>query len=159
MKIKGIKEEDFVQYKKPCMTIMFSQCDFKCDRECGRNVCINSDLAKAPDIEINIYALVKKYFENEIVSAICCGGLEPFDSELELNTLISLVRFCECEDDIVIYTGYTEEEVKAKFPWIYAHKNIIIKFGRFIPDRPSIFDEVLGVQLASDNQYAKIINP
>lgn len=158
MKIKGIKDQDFIQYKKPCMTIMFPKCDFKCDRESGKPLCINSGLDLAPDIEINVYSLVKRYFENEIAEAICCGGLEPFDSELDLNALISLIRFCECEDDIIIYTGYTEEEVKEKFSWIYGHKNIIIKFGRFIPDRPSIFDEVLGVKLASDNQYAKRIN-
>ena len=36
-------------------------------------------------------------------------------------------------------------------------KNIIIKFGRFIPNRPSRYDEVLGVELASDNQFAKRI--
>ena len=33
--------------------------------------------------------------------------------------------------------------------------NIIIKFGRFIPNQPSIYDEILGVTLASNNQYAK----
>jgi hypothetical protein len=32
--------------------------------------------------------------------------------------------------------------------------NLIFKFGRFIPDRPHRFDEVLGVELASDNQFA-----
>ena len=32
--------------------------------------------------------------------------------------------------------------------------SIIIKFGRFIPNKPSRFDELLGVELASDNQYA-----
>jgi hypothetical protein len=31
---------------------------------------------------------------------------------------------------------------------------LIFKFGRFIPDRPHRFDEVLGVELASDNQFA-----
>ena len=39
---------------------------------------------------------------------------------------------------------------------IYNHSwdNIIIKFGRFIPDQKSTFDSVLGVELASQNQYA-----
>ncbi len=93
-----------------------------------------------------------------MVETLCCGGLEPFDSEKDLNRLISLLRFCECDDDIIIYTGYTEEEVNELFPWIYAFKNIIIKFGRFISNRPSKYDEVLGIELASDNQYAKRIN-
>ena len=41
MKIKNIIEEDFVNYKVPSMFISTSQCDFKCDRECGKNVCQN----------------------------------------------------------------------------------------------------------------------
>ena len=28
---------------------------------------------------------------------------------------------------------------------------VIIKFGRFIPDRPHKYDELLGIELASDN--------
>ena len=60
-------------------------------------------------------------------------------------------------DDIVIYTGYTEAECKASC-YIYdllRYKNIIIKFGRFVPNQEPHYDEVLGVMLASDNQYAK----
>ena len=30
MKIKGLISEDFVNYKKPAMTIMFPYCTFKC---------------------------------------------------------------------------------------------------------------------------------
>jgi hypothetical protein len=36
--------------------------------------------------------------------------------------------------------------------------NIIVKFGRFIPDDEKRFDEVLGVELASHNQYAEVIS-
>ena len=35
---------------------------------------------------------------------------------------------------------------------------IIIKWGRYIPNRPSRYDEILGVTLASDNQYGKQIS-
>ena len=42
------------------------------------------------------------------------------------------------------------------FQHIYLNfRNIIVKFGRFIPDQESHYDEVLGVNLASNNQYAK----
>jgi hypothetical protein len=34
------------------------------------------------------------------------------------------------------------------------YPNIIVKFGRFIPDAESKFDEVLGITLASYNQFA-----
>jgi hypothetical protein len=34
---------------------------------------------------------------------------------------------------------------------------VIVKFGRFIPNQKSHYDEILGVNLVSPNQYAKII--
>lgn len=157
MILKGVVDQDFVQYKKPCMTLMFPRCSFKCDIECGERVCQNSALAFSPDIEVDTYTIAKRFLDNLMVDTLVCGGLEPFDSGKDLNRLISLLRFCECDDDVVIYTGYTEEEIKERFSWIYGHKNIIIKFGRFIPNRLYIYDEVLGVELSSDNQYAKRI--
>ena len=39
------------------------------------------------------------------------------------------------------------------FDWIKTSGNIYIKYGRFIPNKPSHYDELLGVNLASDNQY------
>ena len=33
------------------------------------------------------------------------------------------------------------------------YKNIILKVGRYLPDYEKHFDEVLGVELASPNQY------
>ena len=62
-------------------------------------------------------------------------------------------------DDFVIYTGYNKEEerpqVLIKFIKENQYKNIIIKYGRYIPDQTPHYDEVLGVNLASDNQYAE----
>ena len=69
----------------------------------------------------------------------------------------------KCDDDIVIYTGYEEDndivQKCLKIIWKYIDvKNIIVKYGRFIPDQKPHYDEVLGVNLASDNQYAKRYN-
>ena len=64
----------------------------------------------------------------------------------------------ETNDDIVIYTGYTEEEVADKVYLLDLFPNIIIKYGRYIPGQEPHYDEVLGVKLASDNQYAKKIS-
>ena len=36
--------------------------------------------------------------------------------------------------------------------------NIVIKYGRYIPGQTPHYDEVLGVKLASDNQYAERIS-
>lgn len=53
MKLKGLVDEDFVQYKKPSMFVIAPYCTFKCDKEAGCNVCQNSDLAAAPIIEMD----------------------------------------------------------------------------------------------------------
>ena len=44
MIIKGIIDEDFVNYKKPAMVIEFPYCDFKCDKEYGKPICQNNSL-------------------------------------------------------------------------------------------------------------------
>ena len=157
MKIKGIIFEDFVNYKKPSMVIEFPYCNFKCDKECGQKVCQNSDLVNSPNKDISIIRIVKTYMENNITNAIVFQGLEPFDSKHDLYQLIKVFREYT-KDDIVIYTGYTEEELDYEIQVLKRlFKNIIIKFGRFIPNQPSYYDETLGVFLASSNQYAKKI--
>lgn len=158
MKVKGIIFEDFVNYKKPAMTIEFPICkDFKCDKECGQKVCQNSDLVNSPNEDISIIRIVKTYMENNITNAIVFQGLEPFDSKHDLYQLIKVFREYT-KDDIVIYTGYTEKELDYEIQVLKKlFKNIIIKFGRFIPNQPSYYDETLGVFLASSNQYAKKI--
>lgn len=164
MRIKGIIDEDFVNYKKPSMTIMFPYCDFKCDKASERTVCQNSSLAKEPNIEVSIESLIERYLKNNITSAIVMQGLEPFNSWVDLFYFIICLReMYKCDDDIVIYTGYEEDndivQKCLKIIWKYIDvKNIIVKYGRFIPDQKPHYDEVLGVNLASDNQYAKRYN-
>lgn len=157
MKIKNLIDEDFIQYKKPSMFIGMPNCSFKCDKEAGCEVCQNSDLAAAPTIEIEIDEIAKRYSSNPITEAIIFGGLDPFDDFLDLYTIIQIIRNT-CMDDIIIYTGYYPNEVKKELDClkhICNGENIIVKFGRFIPNRPGHYDELLGVTLASDNQYAK----
>lgn len=157
MKIKGIIFEDFVNYKEPSMTIEFPYCDFKCDKIWGRQVCQNSELVSSPTIEVPITRIVKLYMNNNITKAIVFQGLEPFDSKDDLYQLIKVFREYT-NDNIIIYTGYTEAEIYHEIQIIKRlFKNIIIKFGRFFPDQPHHYDEVLGVTLASSNQYAKKI--
>lgn len=38
------------------------------------------------------------------------------------------------------------------------YPNIIVKFGRYTPNQDGHYDDVLGVHLASNNQYAERIN-
>ena len=63
-----------------------------------------------------------------------------------------------CNDDFVIYTGYKEEEVEDKVKQLSQYPNVIMKFGRFVPNQESRYDEVMGINLASPNQYGKKIS-
>lgn len=152
MKLKGVIFEDFVNYKKPCMTLEFPYCTFKC----GNEICQNSYLANAPNIDVNINSLIERYCGNNITSAVCFQGLEPFDSFNDLLTFITNFRE-KSNDDIVIYTGYYEEEIHCMLTDLKKYDNIIIKFGRYLTNRNNKFDLLLGVTLSSDNQYAKRI--
>lgn len=157
MLLKGIKDEDFCQYKDPCMFVIFPTCTFKCEQECGEVCCQNSSLSKSPNITIPVEEVIERYLSNPITSTVVCGGLEPFDSYEDLLKLISELRQ-KTDDTVIVYTGYTEEEVKSHIDELSQFKNIIVKFGRFVPHKGSRFDDILGVQLASSNQYAKRIS-
>ena len=153
MKIKGLITEDFVNYKKASMTIIFPYCTFKC----GKDYCQNSSLAKAPIIEISINDLVNRYINNPITEAVVMQGLEPFDSWSDLKEFIKKIREYN-NDDIVIYTGYNKDEVLEYVKELSMYPNIIVKFGRYIPNQEKHYDDVLDVYLASNNQYAERIS-
>ena len=68
--------------------------------------------------------------------------------------------FQNCKDDFVIYTGHYEDELQEEIKFIESFVKeydgkIIVKFGRFVPDQESRWNRILGVELASPNQYAK----
>ena len=157
MEIKGLTDTNFTDYKLPSLYIATPYCSFKCDKECGRAVCQNSALAHNITYNVSNAAIAKIYNDNPITKAIVFGGLEPLDSADLFETLNELQAACKIQR-IVIYTGYTEEEIQSQFPQLLSLHNLVIKYGRFIPDQKSHFDEVLGVNLASNNQYAKEYN-
>lgn len=155
MKLRGLVEEDFTQYMKPSMFLITPYCDFKCCIENGNNICQNMDVIKAPIIDVDNDELIKRYLNNPITKSIVFGGLEPMDSFEEVREFINTLRWdYNCFDDIVIYTGYTADEIIDQCMRLSKFANIIVKFGRFIPDQKSHFDKILGVELASPNQYA-----
>lgn len=157
MIIKAFVDEDFVNYKKASMFIGFPSCSWKCEKECGKRVCQNGTLATSTNIEVDVRSIVSRYVDNDITSAIVCGGLEPFDSWQDLYRLITCLRM-KTDDDIVIYTGYYKEEIQEYIDKLMFFDNIIIKYGRYIPGYEKHYDDVLGVYLASDNQYAEKIS-
>lgn len=153
MKLIDIVDYDIINYKKPSMFLIFPNCTFKC----GRAECQNFALSKEKAIDVMPYDITTRYLDSPLTEAVVCGGLEPFDSWEELQAFIRDFRYYT-PDDIVIYTGYEEEEIKDKIEWLSLFENIIIKFGRYRTNEPSHYDNLLGVSLMSSNQYAKAYN-
>ena len=153
MILKNIIDEDFSNYKVPSMLLATPRCAMKC----GAGNCHNNHLLTMPDIEVDITSLIKRYLNNPITSAIVCAGLEPFDCFTPLYKFLENLRK-HTSDMFIIYTGYTEEESAYYSKFLRRYKNIIVKFGQYIPDLKSHYDEILGVHLASPNQYAKQIS-
>ena len=155
MKLITIIDEDFVNYKKASMYIAFPNCSFKC----GKGLCQNSPLAKQERVDVEYKSIVDRYMKNPYTNAIVFAGLEPFDDYIDMVNLIDEFRKVTL-DDIVIYTGYNKDELDGELHVITnacEFKNIIVKFGRYIPDQKPHYDKVLGINLASDNQYAERI--
>ena len=99
---------------------------------------------------------IEAYLNNPLTESIVFGGLEPLEQFNELCSFLEVLRGqFQCKDDVVIYTGYYFEEVPEWIQQLATYGNVIVKFGRYIPNQKHIFDEVLGVELASDNQYAE----
>jgi len=159
MKLLGIIDEDFVNYKKICMTLMFPHCNFKCEKYFEEHICQNYLLQFKDTVDIDIDNIIQRYYNNPITSAICFQGLEPLDSWYNVGVFINTIRLqYNILDDIVIYTGYNKNEILALIDELKIHQNIIIKYGRYIPNQKPHYDKVLGVELASDNQYAERIS-
>lgn len=155
MLIVNVIDEDTTNYKKLAMFIGFPYCDGKCWRELGfpSSICINDDLRKANLLDMTAEELIARYNSNPLTESLVFGGMEPFDSWDDICELIHKFRQVS-DDDIVIYTGFREDEVVEKVEYLKQYTNIIVKFGRFNPNGKSKYDEILGLTLVSDNQYA-----
>lgn len=151
MKVIDVLDEDFVNYKLPSMTIAFPYCDFKC----GIENCQNRELINEKSVSISPKKLVDRYINNPITKAIVLQGLEPFDSFEDVRDFLKELNKVS-SDPVVIYSGYYKDEIEDKVKELTTiYSNLIIKYGRYVPGKEKRFDEVLGVWLASDNQYAE----
>lgn len=156
MRVRGIVEEDFTNYKDPSMFIISCFCDFKCCMEAGLDigVCQNAPLVKSKILDISDEIIYNRFSNNQITKAVVIGGLEPFAQIDEVEKLLSKFREHGDYSPFVIYTGYYPDEVKRQTELLARYKNVVIKFGRYKPGCKAHFDEVLGVNLTSHNQYA-----
>lgn len=151
----GLLDVDTVNYKKISYVLEFPYCSMKC----GADVCQNAKLNGKNVKTLNMRSVIENYLSNGLSKAIVMQGMEPLDSFDEVKRFISLLRDeYHCNDDIVIFTGYNHNEVEDKIASLSAWPNIIVKFGRYIPGQESHYDIILGVELASDNQYAERIS-
>ena len=159
MKLKFIKRDDFVNYKKCSMFLGTTSCNWKCCKESNIpcSVCQNYPWSNNPIKEFDNKDIINMYLKDGLEESIVFGGLEPMLQFQELVSFIDEFRKVS-EDDIVIYTGYYESEIEKEIEILKNYKNIIIKFGRYIPNRNNRYDDVLGITLISDNQYAKKIS-
>ena len=156
MTVKGLTDEDFVNYKSPSMFVATCYCSFKCDKESGVRCCQNSALAAAPSKTLDDDFIIRRYLSNPITKAIVFGGLEPINQFDEMLTLIKKARKeYHCLDPIVVYTGYNPDEIKAEVMALKHFPPVVIKYGRFVPDDKPRYDPVLGVTLSSSNQFAE----
>lgn len=159
MRITSIKDEDFVNYRKASLFIGTATCNFKCCTELNLpiNICQNSPLCKGAQRVVDNSSLVDRFVNNPFTHAVVIGGLEPIDQFDELIELINAFRE-KTDDDVVIYTGYYKNEIEDKIEVLSHYKNIIVKFGRYVPNKEKVFDEVLGVYLANEEQHAERIS-
>ena len=161
IKLKGIKEENFNDYRKASLYLAFPYCSFKCCKEKGYDIsiCQNNHLKDEEIKDIELDYIYNLYYNNILTESICLGGLEPLDSFDDVLKLIQYLRFNkQIEDDIIIYTGYYKSEISDKINQLIKYKNIYFKFGRFIMGDDSHYDEILGVNLVSKNQYGEKIS-
>ena len=159
MKLKFVKPEDFVNYKKCSLFLGTCYCDRKCciENNLPCSICQNYPRSNNPIKDIPNEKIFDLYKKNNLMEAIIFGGLEPMKQFEEMLEFISEFRNIS-NNDIVIYTGYYPEEISDKIAQLTKFSNIIVKFGRYIPNKPNRYDDILGITLASDNQYAKKIS-
>lgn len=162
MLLIDVKTDNITDYKKTSMYLVFPYCSGKCGPECQnkhlRN--ISQYIQVRPSDIVDLYATLKTH------EAIVMGGLEPLDSIDDVIDIIKEFNNISKPCDIVIYTGYTEEEYKSKFELdiidaVKSQKNkVIVKIGRYDSSKkPGWFSNELGVELATSNQIVKVYNP
>ena len=157
--LKDVISEDFINYKYPSMFLATANCNWKCciENNLPITTCQNQPLVVRTTHQFYIEDIIDSYLSNEITKAVVFGGLEPFMQPTEVIDFIE--RFREkCDDDIVIYTGYYKEEIRVIINELKRYKNIVVKFGRYVPNHKPHYDEILGVNLVSGNQYAERIS-
>lgn len=160
MKVLKIVDERLSDYRMPMLMLVATSCDWKCSKDAHfpATLCQNHQWKDVEAFDVTPQNVYAAFVKNPITCGLLFGGLEPF---LQFDEMLDVIRYFRQQTiaaPIVIYTGYREDEVADKIAILSNFQNLIVKFGRFIPRQVPHMDPVLGVKLASDNQYAKIIS-
>lgn len=167
MIVKDIQDETLQDYKEVAMLISARFCDWKCCRDAGYEICQNSEVARRKDIDIPNEVICERYLKNKVSRAIIFGGLEPMFQILDILDILELLRKkYHCNDTVIVYTGYEKEEILPQITALSDYKNVIVKYGRYVPENVPEnvpgnvphYDPILGVVLASSNQWAEKIS-
>lgn len=99
------------------------------------------------NIKVEIDDLLQNYLNNPITESIVMQGLEPFDLFDGFTHVYWPFRKVS-NDDVAIYTGYYKNEIQDQIDVLKLYPNIIVKFGRYIPNQSPHYDKILGVELS-----------
>lgn len=154
IRLKDIVEV-FQDYKKSALLLCCISCDWKCCIEAGIDVsvCQNHNIIKQREVYLPFDVILNKV-NLSITDSIIFGGLEPLLQSDEVCGLIEYLREQGVKKDILVYTGYYIEEIDKEVIKRLKNCHVILKCGRYIPNKPKKFDKILGITLASDNQYS-----
>lgn len=120
-------------------------CTWKCKNCCNIHYKDYKDFYKR-----TIWEIINDYDRNKLVSTLILSGLEPFDN---FDIMLSLIHWFRVffEDDIVIYSGYELKEIEEYIKPLSSY-NVLVKYGRYMPNKNHIYNEDLELYLSSDNQ-------
>lgn len=143
--------ETITDYRKSTLYL----CGYICTLGCKD--CFHNELKKNHPTTLSIEKLFTDYISTTSCDAILFSGLNWLEQIEELFVLIHYIRSNHINKDIVIYTGYDKHEISDKIAMLSKFDNIIIKYGRFDATLPPRYDDVLGITLASSNQWAELL--
>lgn len=82
-------------------------------RNCANPELWHADPAKETDAE-ELFHAIRRALDEERIDGVTITGGDPLEQMAELNRLLPLLK--SLTDDILVYTGYTVEEVREALP-------------------------------------------